>query len=99
MDSEEEKQQTRLTRTPERLTIFSGPTCELDAEGHCITCSDEAIYVRVLHVEEGRGLARVEVDGNEEEVDITLIEHVAPGATLLVHGGVAIALLEEAPHA
>lgn len=99
METEEEKQQRRSIHTPEPLAIFSGPTCELDAEGHCITCCDEATSVRVLYVEEDRGLARVEVDGNEEEVDITLIEHVAPGATLLVHGGVAIALLEEAPHA
>ena len=30
-----------------------------------------------------------------EEVDITLVEDVAPGDLLLVHGGVAIARLEE----
>lgn len=82
-----------------RPAMLTDTTCELDAEGHCITCSDQAVTVRVLHVELENGLAQVEVDGNEEEVDITLVESVAPGALLLVHGGVAIALLEEADHA
>ncbi len=49
--------------------------CELDAEGHCITCSDEA-------------------QDKTEEVDITLVEDVVPGDWLLVHGGVAIANVE-----
>ena len=66
--------------------------CALDAEGHCITCSDEALSVRVLLVDREMEMARVEVQGKEEEVDITLIER---GDTLLVHGGVAIACMEE----
>jgi hydrogenase maturation factor len=69
--------------------------CALDAEGHCITCSDEALSVRVLLVDREMEMARVEVQGKEEEVDITLIERVRPGDTLLVHGGVAIACMEE----
>jgi hydrogenase maturation factor len=69
--------------------------CALDAEGHCITCSDEALSVRVLLVDRETEMARVEVQGQEEEVDITLIERVRPGDILLVHGGVAIACTEE----
>ena len=96
MDIEEGRQETRSQSTPLRLEKFSGMTCELDAEGHCITCSDEAVAVKVLEVQQESGLALVEVQDQTEEVDITLLEHVAPGDLLLVHGGVAIALLEEA---
>ncbi len=99
MKDEEGKQETLSHSTPLRLEIFSGMTCQPDAEGHCITCSDEAVAVKVLQVEQESGLALVEVEDQTEEVDITLVEHVAPGAILLVHGGVAIALLEEANNA
>ncbi len=68
--------------------------CMLDEEGHCITCSDEALSVKVLLVDRETEMARVEVQGKEEEVDITLIENVRPGDILLVHGGVAIACTE-----
>ena len=100
MDIEEGRQETRSQSTPLRLEMFSGGmTCELDAEGHCITCSDEAVAVKVLQVVQESGMALVEVEDQTEEVDITLVEHVTPGSTLLVHGGVAIALLEEANNA
>jgi hydrogenase maturation factor len=94
MDSQEGKQSTL-----KRLEMLGGMACELDAEGHCMTCSDEAVAVRVLHVEQESGLALVEIDDTTEEVDITLVEHVAPGDMLLVHGGVAIASLEDAREA
>ena len=71
-------------------------SCELDAAGHCITCSDEALPVRVLHVDPETGLATVEVKDTTEEIDITLVDHVVPGDVLLVHGGVAIGHLDEA---
>jgi hydrogenase maturation factor len=67
-----------------------GMSCSLDSEGHCITCSDEALLVTVLRIDSETGLALVEVQGVTEEVDTTLVESVAPGDTLLVHGGVAI---------
>ena len=60
---------------------------------HCITCSDEAVTVRVLSVDQGSALARVAVGGATEEVDISLVEAVAPGDILLAHGGVALAHL------
>jgi hydrogenase maturation factor len=69
--------------------------CELDVSGHCITCSDEALPARVLQVNQEVGLALVALEDRTEEVDITLVEQVAPGNVLLVHGGAAIALLDE----
>ena len=99
MEHEEGKQEALSNGTPQKLEMFSGMTCQLDDEGHCITCSDEAVAVKVLQVKQESGLALVEVEDQTEEVDITLVEQVAPGAMLLVHGGVAIALLEEAHHA
>src|SRR5579884_4038487 len=44
------------------------------------------------HADEQRSLSSRYI---REEVDITLIEDVVPGDLLLVHGGVAIAQLEE----
>src|SRR5438270_9493346 len=64
--------------------------CELDADGHCVTCSDEALPVKVLHVDAESGLALVEVKDTTEEIDVTLVDEVVPGDMLLVHGGVAI---------
>jgi hydrogenase maturation factor len=71
--------------------------CELDAEGHCITCSDEALAARVLRIDQDTGVAFVTIEEVTEEVDITLIDDVAPGDMLLVHGGVAIAIAEAIP--
>ena len=68
-------------------------SCELDAEGHCITCSDEALEARVLCVDQETGLALVTIKDLTEEIDITLVDGVAPGDLLLVHGGTAIARL------
>ena len=70
--------------------------CIPTAEGHCITCSDEAVQATVLRVDEEGGLALVSVQETTEEIDITLVDTVAPGDVVLVHGGVAIALLSEA---
>ncbi len=69
-------------------------SCGID--GHCITCSDEAVTVKVVSVDDITGLALVSVEDVTEEVDITLIETVSVGDMVLVHGGVAIAHLGEA---
>ena len=60
---------------------------------HCITCSDEAVRVRVLSVDLEAALARVELaEGSAtDEVDISLVDAVIPGDLLLSHGGVALA--------
>ena len=78
-----------------QLAAISKASCELDVEGHCVTCSDEALPVRVLSIDQETGLALVEVKDTTEEIDITLIENAAPGDLLLVHGGVAIGHLDE----
>ena len=74
-------------------------SCALDAEGHCITCTDEALQVRVLYVDEENGLAQVTLNGAVEEIDISLVESIAPGDIVLVHGGVAIERVDEATNA
>ena len=72
---------------------MSDASCQLDSNGHCITCSDEALPARILRVDEETGLALVEVKDTTEEIDITLVDSVAPGDLVLVHGGVALGLL------
>lgn len=72
------------------------PTAACPTDGHCVTCSDEALPARVLHIDGETGLAVVDVNGNRSEVDVTLVDEVRMGQLLLVHGGVAIASLEEA---
>jgi hydrogenase maturation factor len=63
-------------------------SCESESD-HCITCSDEGVPMRVLALEED-GVARCE--GGDVMTD--LVGAVAPGDTLLVHAGVALARLE-----
>ena len=55
-------------------------------EHHCVTCSDEAVSMRVTEVR-GDGIA---VCG-DAEVLTALIGEVEPGDELLVHAGAAIA--------
>ena len=58
---------------------------------HCITCSDEAVTMRVQQVDERRGLALCEdAGGNRASVEIALVDPVAVGDELLVHAGTAI---------
>ncbi len=64
-------------------------------EEPCITCSDATLPVRVVRVDQATGVALAAVRDNVEEVDITLVEDVVPGALLLVHGGVAIERIDE----
>jgi hydrogenase maturation factor len=78
------------------LSLDSGASCTRDAEGHCVTCSDEALPAMVLRVDEEAGLALVSVKDTTEEIDITLVERAVPGDLLLVHGGAAIAHLGSA---
>jgi hydrogenase maturation factor len=70
------------------------PVC---VAGHCITCSDEGLPLRVVALE-GDGLATCRDDAAPEApaatVDVQLVGEVAAGDLVLVHAGVAIALLE-----
>ena len=64
---------------------------------HCITCGDDGIPMRVVAVDEARGLALCEAEsGARESVEIALVGEVAPGDALLVHAGTALARLEGA---
>lgn len=69
-------------------------TC-LDPSGHCITCGDVGVRMRVLRVDENHGLALCEdAEGTRSTVEIGLVD-ATPGAHLLVHAGTALAALAE----
>jgi hydrogenase maturation factor len=58
-------------------------TCD---EDHCVTCSDEAVPMRVVEVRaDGTALCEGDV-----EVMTDLVGSVAPGDAVLVHAGVAL---------
>jgi len=62
---------------------------------HCITCSDEGVEMRVVAVDEARGLALCAApDGARESVEIALVDAVVAGDALLVHAGTALARLD-----
>jgi hydrogenase maturation factor len=64
---------------------------------HCITCGDDGVPMRVLRVDDARGLALCEDgDGTHGSVEIALVAPVAPGDTLLVHAGTALTRLASA---
>ncbi|GCE21167.1 HypC/HybG/HupF family hydrogenase formation chaperone [Dictyobacter kobayashii] len=91
-----QQEQSRAER-PAALPISSARTdsyvCSHEEDGGCITCSDQAISVKVLRINHEAGLALVTAGEETEEIDITLVEEVTPGDMLLAHGGVAIAHL------
>ena len=63
---------------------------------HCITCADEGVEMRVVALGPD-GLADCAgPEGARSEVEVALVEAVAPGDALLVHAGVAIAHLGRA---
>jgi hydrogenase maturation factor len=63
------------------------------ADGHCITCSDEGVPMRVVAAG-GDGLALcADEGGGELDVMTDLVGAVTPGDDLLVHAGVALARL------
>lgn len=66
-----------------------GEACSPE-NGVCITCSDEAVRVRVVELRANH-LARVATEaGTEEEVSVALVD-AAVGDVLLVHAKEAIA--------
>ncbi|MGH3261168.1 MAG: HypC/HybG/HupF family hydrogenase formation chaperone [Trebonia sp.] len=59
---------------------------------HCITCGDDGVPMSVVRIDAERGLALCDGgDGARMTVETALVEPVAPGDTLLVHAGTAIA--------
>jgi hydrogenase maturation factor len=66
--------------------------CSADHDGHCITCGDEAVPLRVVSVDADRELALCANAADERQtVEIALVAPVAVGDELLVHAGTAIA--------
>jgi len=64
---------------------------------HCITCGDDGVPMRVVAVDDDRGLALCEAEsGARESVEIALVDAVAPGDALLVHAGTALTKLDGA---
>jgi hydrogenase maturation factor len=57
--------------------------------GHCITCSDEGVAMRVLELRDGCAICCDE-RGVGHEVAVDLVSPVAVADELLVHAGVAI---------
>jgi D-sedoheptulose 7-phosphate isomerase len=76
----------------------SGPAaggCAPGPPGQCITCSDQAVSVRVLELRAG-DLALVDTGSGAEEVSVALVD-ARVGGRVLVHAGEAIAVVEESP--
>jgi hydrogenase expression/formation protein HypC len=70
------------------MTAASGAGCDTSS-GHCITCSDEGVAMRVVELGADAAVC-TDRDGVTHEVAVDLLDGVAPGATVLVHAGVAI---------
>lgn len=74
------------------------------AEQRCVTCSDEGREGRIVRLGrvggEGRlpGPALVQTACGTEEVDLALVPGARPGDAVLIHAGLAIAVVE-APRA
>jgi hydrogenase expression/formation protein HypC len=69
-----------------------GDSC---GSGHCITCGDDGVAMKVVRIDEVRGLALCSHDdGTRETVETALIDSVALGDMLLVHAGTALVRLE-----
>jgi hydrogenase assembly chaperone HypC/HupF len=85
----------------ERIPLLEGPLIrerliyECEGGDMCLTCSDGALPARVLSVGDEAGRALVEIGGTMTEIDVSLVDAVAPGDWLLTHGGVAIGRMEE----
>jgi hydrogenase maturation factor len=61
---------------------------------HCITCGDDGVPMRVLALDDERGLALCADDaGSHHTVETALVAPVAAGDELLVHAGVALVAL------
>jgi hydrogenase expression/formation protein HypC len=68
------------------------PPCE---DEHCITCGDEGTPMRVLELDDDIAVC-LGADGARHSVAIDLVAPVPLGTNVLVHAGVAIAVLEGA---
>jgi hydrogenase assembly chaperone HypC/HupF len=65
------------------------------AAGHCVTCSDEGVPMRVIELGADGVAACLDDDGTQHDVLTDLVGAPLPGDIVLVHAGVALARLEE----
>jgi hydrogenase maturation factor len=65
------------------------------ADGHCVTCSDEGVPMRVAALSADGEAVCVDEDGSRSTVMADLVGPVVPGDRVLVHAGVALVRLEE----
>jgi hydrogenase expression/formation protein HypC len=66
--------------------------CEAD---HCITCADEGVPMTVVRIDSDTALAEcTDEAGETSEVETALVAALTHGDRVLVHAGVAIAMLE-----
>jgi hydrogenase maturation factor len=66
-------------------------SCE---DGHCITCSDEGVPMRVVAIDDERCLALcADADGARHTVETALVAPLGPDDDVLVHAGVALVRL------
>jgi hydrogenase maturation factor len=71
------------------MTAPLAPHC--GPNDHCITCGDEAKPMRVVRVDETRGLALCEDQGGAQRtIEVGLVEPVGAGDEVLVHADVAL---------
>ena len=76
---------------------MSAPEEHCTGDTSCITCGDVALPSRVVSVDHAEALAVcVDEAGAETRVDVTLVEPLAVGDTVLVHAGTALTRLEAA---
>lgn len=73
------------------------PDCTPGPAGRCSVCGDEAVAVRVLHVDRETDTARVEGATEGRDVALDLLDDVQVGDRLMVHMGFAIVRIEEEP--
>lgn len=76
--------------------LLPEPEAEADdgcAGEACVTCSDEGRLAEVRSITDGR-TAVVLAGGHEERVDTSVVGGVGPGDLVLVHAGLAIAVVE-----
>jgi hydrogenase assembly chaperone HypC/HupF len=65
------------------------PSC--DSGERCITCSDEAVPMKVVSVSDQSAACVDDAGVRHEDVAVDLVGPVEPGDRVLVHAGVAIA--------
>lgn len=56
----------------------------------CATCSDQSVILRIVRVAPDGSAVAEAADGRREEIQVGLIDAVAPGDVVLVRAGIAL---------